>query len=153
MKRISLSVILLFSLVATLGCQHSNVSLLPKDLVGYWTTDEPQYADRFVELYRAYVIVGTGSKEVPQVQAVDSVEAKPDGDGTVYTISSSDLSGASYKMTLLYTPKRGGELRFRHMESMVWKRRVENNSQPQPAPATQKAVPPANRPKSTKSGR
>ena len=153
MKRITPGAILLLALMATLGCHHASVNLLPKDLVGYWTTDEPLYADRFVELYRAYVIIGTGSKDVPQVQAVDSVEAKQEGDGTVYTISSSDLSGATYKMTLLYKPIGGGELRFRHMENMVWKRRIENNSQSQSVSSPQKTAPPANHPKNTKASR
>ena len=130
--KFTLILITLLLLLTTLGCHHTNVNLLPKELVGFWTTDEPMYADRFVELYRAYVIIGTGSKEVPKVQAVDSVEAKQEGDSTVYTISSSDLSGATYKMILLYKAGGGGELRFRHMENLVWKRHVENNNQSQP---------------------
>jgi hypothetical protein len=125
-------------LLATIGGHQTNANLLPQDLVGFWTTDEPRYQGRFLELYRVYVILGNGSEQGPQVETVDSVEVKPDREYIAYTISSSDLAGTRDKMTLLYTPKNGGEIRFSHQENRVWRRHKES---PAPPPAAEPKAP------------
>jgi hypothetical protein len=121
---------ILLLLLATVGCNRNATHLLPKELVGFWTADEPRYKGRFLELYRAYVILGTGPGEVPQVQIVDSVEADPDGDHVAYKISSTDLNGVQYNMTLLYKPAGEGVILFRHQENISWKRHKENEEAP-----------------------
>ena len=115
-------------LLATAACNRNATHLLPKELVGFWTADEPRYKGRFLELYRAYVILGTGPGEVPQVQIVDSVEATPDGDHVVYKIGSTDLNGIQYNLTLLYRPTGEGTILFKHQESVLWKRHKENEA-------------------------
>lgn len=127
MKRTSLILTVLLLLFTAVGCQKKGAYLLPNDLVGFWTADDPLYQGRFLELYRAYVIIGTGSAQIPTVQAVNSVQADPEGDHVVYHVLSTDLAGVQYKMTLLYTPAHGGEIRFKHMENITWKRRGEDN--------------------------
>jgi hypothetical protein len=112
------------------GCNRKATHLLPKELVGFWTADEPRYKGRFLELYRAYVILGTGPGEVPQVQIVDSVEADPDGDHVAYKISSTDLNGVQYNMTLMYKPAGEGIILFKHQENIFWKRHKETEDAP-----------------------
>ena len=140
----------LLLLLAMLGCHHNTTSLLPARLVGFWTTDEPRYEGRFMELYQAYVIIGTGSKEAPTVQAVSSVEAEPENGSTLYRITSTDMTGVQYKMALLYTPINGGELRFRHPEQIVWRRHMENSD---PAAAPSRAITKTPQPTPPKAGR
>src|SRR5208337_3117297 len=122
----SLTLSILLLLFTAVGCNHKTAHLLPNELVGFWTADEPRYQGRFLELYRAYVIIGTG-EQIPKVQAVDSVETLPHGDHIIYRISSTDLAGVQYKMALRYSPAHGGEIRFPHMEDVVWQRLPENN--------------------------
>jgi len=148
MTRISLSLTILSLLLTTIGCEHKTTYLLPNDLVGFWTADEPRYEGRFLELYRAYVIIGTGSTEVPKVQGVNSVEAVPEGDHIAYHVLSTDLAGVQYKMTLFYTPARGGEIRFKHMENITWKRQTDNNGPAAVVP--QKTPSPTPQPKARK---
>ena len=139
MKRTSLILATLLLLFSITGCSRKAAYLLPNDLVGLWTANDTLYKGRFVELYRAYVIIGTGSTDVPKVQAVNSVEAASEGDHIVYRVLSTDLAGVQYKMTLLYTPARGGEICFKHMEGITWKRQEENSGPtavvPKKAPA------------------
>lgn len=140
MKKIGLTAAALLLLLVAIGGHQNNANLLPTDLVGFWTTDEPRYQGRFLELYRVYVIVGAGPQEAPRIETVDSVETQQESDHILYTISSTDLSGVRDKMTLLYTPKNGGEIRFRHLENLVWKRHKENSG-PQPAPESKPLEP------------
>jgi hypothetical protein len=142
MKRTCLTLAVLLLLLTTVGCQRKGAYLLPNDLVGFWTADDPLYQGRFLELYRAYVIIGTGSAQIPTVQAVNSVLADPEGDHIVYHVLSTDLAGVQYKMTLLYTPAGGGEIRFKHMENITWKRRSEDKK----APSDQSQQSPAHNP-------
>jgi hypothetical protein len=133
----------LFFLLATVGCNRNATHLLPKELVGFWTADEPRYKGRFLELYRAYVILGTGAGEVPQVQIVDSVEADPDGDHVAYKIASTDLNGVQYNMTLLYKPAGEGVILFKHQENILWKRHKENEEAPKADAKTPSKITPA----------
>jgi hypothetical protein len=136
MNRIGAFLTTFLLLFTATGCNRNATNLLPSQLVGFWTTDEPRYQGRFLELYRAYVIIGTGPGDVPKVQAVDSVEASQDGDHMVYKIASTDMSGVQYRMTLLYRPAGDGEILFRHEENILWKRHRESVD---PKPAESKA--------------
>ncbi len=131
-KRKFIPAVLLLLLAATVGCNRNATHLLPKELVGFWTADEPRYKGRFLELYRAYVILGTGPGEVPQVQIVDSVEADTEGDHVAYKIASTDLNGVQYNMTLMYKPAGEGVILFKHQENILWKRHKENEDKDTP---------------------
>ena len=137
-------------LLATVGCHRTDANLLPNDLVGFWTADEPRYQGRFLELLRPYVIIGAGPGESPQVQMVDSVESNRDGDNIVYNISSTDLSGTHYKLTLLYNPAGGGVIHFKHQENIPWRRQRENNESLNVGAKPPTPPPAASNPKSKK---
>jgi hypothetical protein len=109
-------------LFACLGCNQANPRLLPTQLVGFWTADDSRYQGRFLELYTAFVIIGTGPHDNPQVQMVDRVKTEQLGTETSYTITSTDLSGSHYEMELRFDPARGGEIRFANSRA-TWTRR------------------------------
>ena len=48
---------------------------LPAELYGVWRTDEPRYADRFIELAAGEIVFGTGGGDSSQ-HAITSVEAE-----------------------------------------------------------------------------
>jgi hypothetical protein len=122
-------ILLLFT---CLGCNRENPRLLPRQLVGFWTTDEARYEGRFLELYTAFVIIGTGTGQAPQVQMVDNVKVEPLGDETAYTISSTDLDGVHCEMALRYNPARGGEIHFTN-SSATWRRHSPETAATSPA--------------------
>jgi len=104
--------------------------LLPSDVVGAWTTNDPRYGDRVMELSRAFVIIITGRHEPASVQMIDRVESESNGADTRYTIYSTDYSqGTHFEMKIEFRPANGGEIRFRNQPA-VWTRHVETPSKP-----------------------
>jgi hypothetical protein len=83
MLRRLLSIVVLLS--ASVGCNRSDVKGLPSDVVGYWTTNDARYHGRFLELNRAFVIIGAGKKGSPSVQIIDRIESQPRGRNPVPT--------------------------------------------------------------------
>jgi hypothetical protein len=118
---------LVLMLLACIGCSKQNPRVLPAQLRGVWTTDAERYKDRFLELSPAFIIIGARGQAAPTVQLIKNVASQPSERGTVFTIDSSDLEGNQYQMTLEFTPARGGELRVKNQQKVVWKRRREDN--------------------------
>jgi hypothetical protein len=118
-------------LLGSLGCtQHAHQGLLPKDVVGAWTTNDARYRDRLMELSRAFVIIVTDRHDPASVQMIDRVESEPAGTETRYTIYSTDYSqGTHFQMTIQYSAANGGEIRFRNQPA-VWTRQVEVEKKP-----------------------
>jgi hypothetical protein len=108
-------------LLASLGCNRGDVKGLPSQLAGYWTTNDARYHGRFVELNRAFVIIGAGEKGSPSVQIIDRIDSQPSPDGTSYTIYSTTQDGMHDQLTIEFSPNHGGEIRLQH-EGAVWKR-------------------------------
>jgi hypothetical protein len=130
MLRRLLSIVVLLS--ASVGCNRSDVKGLPSDVVGYWTTNDARYHGRFLELNRAFVIIGAGKKGSPSVQIIDRIESQPLPDGTSYTIYSTTQEGMHDQLTIEFRPANGGEIRFQH-EGAVWKRSEIGNPDPEPS--------------------
>jgi hypothetical protein len=126
-KMLSISLLLL---LACLACSRENPKILPDKLVGFWTTDEPRYQDRFLEFDKVYVFIGVGRLQVPNVQVVDKVDAAQAGKETTYTIYSTDLQGAEYQMTFQFNPVNGGEIQLKNQRGIVWKRHVHQGVSP-----------------------
>jgi len=126
-KILSISLLLL---LACLGCSRDNPKILPEQLNGFWTTDNPRYQDRFLELARVYVLIGVGRRQAPSVQVVDKFEAVQAGKETMYTIYSTDLQGNSYQMALQFNPVNGGEIQLKNQPGIVWKRHAQQGASP-----------------------
>jgi hypothetical protein len=101
-------------------------------MVGYWTTDEPRYHGRFLEMNQAYVIIGAGENGTPGVQTIDRVESAPMPEGTRCTIYSTTRDGVHDQLTIDYDSHNGGEVRFENQPDVVW-RRAEKGTPDKPA--------------------
>lgn len=111
-------------MVILAGCDHQRSSMLPRQLEGVWTTDDPRYKDRFLELSQAFVIIVTGREDAPSVQLIDHVETTQQGSELHLTVYSIDhRSGEEYTMNLGFKPQNGGELKFSN-QSQIWRRRL-----------------------------
>jgi hypothetical protein len=125
MKKVWIMLALVASL-PNIGCTRPRPGLLPKEIVGVWSTDDPKYAGRYLELSQAFVIVVTGTDDPPRVEWVDKVEASPSTSGTTYKISSTErLAGNREEMTILFSAANGGEIRFRNQKA-VWRRKPKD---------------------------
>ena len=129
MLRRLLSIVVLLS--ASVGCNRSNVKGLPSQVTGYWPTNDVRYRGRFLELNRAFVIIGAGKKGTPSVQIIDHIESQPLPEGTSYTIYSTTQDGMHDQLTIEFRPVNGGEIRLQH-EAAVWKRSEIGNPEPVP---------------------
>lgn len=115
--------VIILTLLVCAGCSHNNSRMLPREFEGVWTTNDPRYQDRFLELSPAFVIIVTGRYDTPSVQWIDKVETQPQGSDTALTVYSTDLSeGSHYEMALQFSPANGGEIRFKN-QTQVWRRR------------------------------
>ena len=114
-------VVFVLALMGCAGCDRSRHPMLPGELTGEWTTDDPRYQDRFLELSPTFVITGTGRGEAPRVEWIDKVEAVPVGNDTEFKVYSTDLSlGSHGEMSFVFSSANGGEIRFRN-QSRVWR--------------------------------
>jgi hypothetical protein len=120
---------LLFSVGCTYQKSHN---LLPRQIAGVWTTDDPRYKERTLELSPAFVIVVTGRHDAPSVEMIDRVETKANGADTLLTIYSTDYSKGSHStMKAQFSSANGGEIRFRN-QPQVWTRNAEMQKHPSP---------------------
>ena len=103
----------LLTLTLCVGCNSKVLLTLPREMEGVWTTDDPRFQGRFMELSPSFVIIVTGHDDPASVRFVDKVETSSPGDFSSLTIYSTDYSeGAHYQMKLQFSPANGGELRF-----------------------------------------
>jgi hypothetical protein len=122
MNRIRAAATIMVLLVGV-ACNHNTSSMLSPQLTGLWTTDDPRYQERFVELSPAFFILITGPHDPISVQWIDKVRSELQAEGTAFTIFSTDNSqNVHYETLIHFNPANGGELRFGN-ERPVWKRR------------------------------
>ncbi len=97
---------------------------LPAELYGVWRTDEPRYADRFIELAAGEIVFGTGGGDSSQ-HAITSVEAEVTPAGTRYIIEyrASD-DDASISFSFLAERRDGLALRLHNQPHFSWRRRA-----------------------------
>lgn len=120
----SLMAIMLLILAPCLACHQNSSLMLPHELQGEWTTDDPRYAGRLLDLSPSFVILVRGHAD-SSVQWVDRVKSEQNDSDTTLTIYSTDRSiGEQYEMTLFFRPANGGEIRFRN-QTGVWRRHID----------------------------
>ena len=111
------------ALLVCVDCGHNTSSMLSPQLAGIWTTDDPRYQEKFVELSPAFVIIVTGPRDPISIQWIDKVRSESQAESTAFTIFSSNYPLNEHHQTVLhFSPANGGELRFGN-ERPVWKRR------------------------------
>ena len=64
--------------------------MLTPQLAGVWTTDDPQYQERFVELSPTFVIIVTGPRDPISIEWIDKVQSESQAENIAFTIFSSD---------------------------------------------------------------
>ena len=91
------------ALVATLGCAREAV---PTELIGRWTSDDPRYADRALEIDTERLAFGAGAG-LRMTYRVKGVEREADpATGTLYRVYY-DGAGEPERALLLRLPTPG----------------------------------------------
>lgn len=96
---------------------------LPGELVGRWQTDAAAYADRYLELSAATVVIGTGAATSERYD-LDRVVRTVDEEGILYTIHYSDDDGQRYDIGFYFDADddEGATLRLRNQLGMAWRK-------------------------------
>jgi hypothetical protein len=117
--RKSLEIFIFFFIL--FGCQCSIKTTAPEDLIGVWKTSAPQYEDRFFEMKKDEIIFGTGPGTFDS-HVINKVEmGKVRGEeGKLYTIYYKNQEGVEDKFSFYYNPGKGGAIRFKNQEKIVW---------------------------------
>lgn len=119
----TLAALAVFTLL--LACGARKFPSVPDELVGVWKTSAPQYADRFFELRKSFIVFGTGEASV-SVHFIEYVEEAPAGERTLYTISYLD-DGKRYRWSFSYDPEHGKVIRLKNQTQMVWTKKEAAN--------------------------
>ena len=110
------------------GCEEPKPLEVPEELIGYWTTDAPKYADRFFELRADRTAVfGLGGSN-KDISAIVGIETVREGSVLIYHISHLSASGEVYVFSVSYHLERPGYLRFVNQPYIVWRKRSESAS-------------------------
>ena len=120
--KIPYTIVLSAVLMALAGCNGNMHSMLPGEVTGEWTSDDPRYQGRFLELSPTFVITGTGPGQAPRVEWIDKVEVIATGNDTQFKVYTTELSlGTHDEMNFFFNSANGGQIRFRN-QPRVWNR-------------------------------
>ena len=105
------------ALLAT-GCAEEMT--LPEELIGTYTTSDPRYADRYLEMTADEVVFGLGAAGSSR-HLIKSVLREEDQEGkTLYTLAYAG-DGGTDPLRFFYDEERKGEIVLRNQAAVTWK--------------------------------
>jgi hypothetical protein len=113
---------LIVSAAITAGCNRSSSDTVPDSLLGVWTTPDPHYADRFLELRPSSVIFGLGEYG-ETTHPVSSVEWASDDGKSLFTVRYEAEDGGKTAMEFYHLPL-DGVLVFKNRLQTYWLRKA-----------------------------
>jgi len=91
---------------------------LPAELVGLWTTADPSYSDRYLELQPDTITFGTGGTSSIKYSIIGV--ARPEaGEDEAYEIHFRGVDGAKFSREIVLAGS-GDNLFFRSQPEVVW---------------------------------
>lgn len=88
---------------------------LPENLMGRWTTSEPKYIDRYLEITETTLTYGLGVDR-KNVYVILGIEKRMEDNEILYTISYKDTTGLMFTRVFYYEPLDGGVIRFKNQK-------------------------------------
>lgn len=111
---------ILILLLISAGCRRSQD--VPAELSGTWRTEEARYKNKFLKFEESYVTVSVGEDEIPKVEFIVHIDSRRQGPSTTYIIEARDQGGNHDRVTVIYSPQNGGELRLLNPRQVLWKK-------------------------------
>jgi hypothetical protein len=104
------------------ACQCGNTDMVPDELIGVWTTDEPKYIDSCLEITRETIVFKTGENYFDK-NTVTDIDRLVDKERISYKISYENAQGDDYELYLYYY-KSGNQdiVRFKNQKQIDWKK-------------------------------
>ena len=98
---------------------------IPDDLIGYWVTDEPRYAEARMEITKETITFSKGLDYI-NMNEIDDVEVSDKKGKTLVKITYEDREGGEFTLSLYHYPgPRNGSIRFVNQMQMVWEKERE----------------------------
>jgi len=69
-----------------------------------------------------FVVLIVDEDTMPKAEHIDRMTSKSEAGVTTYAMEVSDQAGLQTKITVMYRPVNGGELRLAHPNQVVWQR-------------------------------
>lgn len=110
---------LLLMLSVFLACTIAQETL-PAELLGIWTTDDPSYEGRFMQIFKDRIYFGTGEDE-PTANSIIAVSTEYQDDLAICTIDYQEPDGDEYRLRLRYRFSDDA-LRLANRSRVTWKR-------------------------------
>ncbi len=109
----------LLALVLTAACGETTAEL-PPDIMGRWQTEDPEYADRFLEIGPGIIRVDKG-EATPPPHTIVTVERGESPSGALYGIEYELASGETEWVRLMFD-SRNVTLQLQNRRGAVWRR-------------------------------
>ncbi len=93
---------------------------VPTELIGLWTTADPSYSDRYLELQPDSITFGTGGTSSIKYSIIGVVRQEA-GEGEAYEIHFRGVDGAKFSREIVLAGS-GNKLYFRSQAEVVWTR-------------------------------
>jgi len=93
---------------------------VPPRLIGLWTSDVPEYSDRYLELKPTTITFGTGGTSSVRYTILNVVHDRVNGQD-VFTVNFRDMGGTKYSREIVIEPETG-RLYFASQMKVPWSR-------------------------------
>ena len=93
---------------------------VPPRLIGVWTSEVPEYSDRYLELKTTTITFGTGGTSYVRYTILGVIHERVNGQD-VFTVSFRDMGGGKYSREIVMEPETG-LLYFRSQMDVPWSR-------------------------------
>jgi hypothetical protein len=96
--------------------------MVPAELNGTWRTEDARYQGKFLQFDGKYITTGLGEEQLPKVELITHLEVRHEGPGITCVIDARDQQGNTERLTVMYSPQDGGELRLSNPRQVLWKK-------------------------------
>jgi len=120
LKWIVIAVLTLIGASIFVSCTEKKTNV-PEPLIGKWTTSEPRYHDRFIEITKETLVYGLGGDK-EDVYPISSITKDLRDDNILYTINFESKDGHKFTRSFYYAPFDGGRIRLKHEENVAWRK-------------------------------
>ncbi len=119
---VGLVVLVVVAVVAAkiIGYDPPDLSEMPPQLIGLWSSDDPAQSDHYVEFRREFVIFGTGGTGDLKCR-VSGLDIEKIGKIDRFTIRYRDMAGIKHRKSMLLD-ESGTVLLFTDQPSVHWSR-------------------------------
>jgi hypothetical protein len=102
------------------GGEDTTGSVTPEEIRGHWITDQPEYADRGLEIIEDALVFHTG-EETFDLHMIREIRAETVDGGVEFELDHWGKEGVSMTFSFIYNPA-DTTIRFKNQPRVIWVR-------------------------------